>query len=215
MENAVVFDMDGTLIKTELILEEALGGTLKALERNGIRYIDNPIDKYNEIMGVPLSVVWRNLLYKPSDHHIYMANRYFQNALISCIKDGGSELYEGVLEVLKGIKDKGYKIFIVSNGDRDYLEAIYEAHQLDRFISAVYSINDIESSRKSDLLRYMIEKENVKVEYVVGDRLSDFIAGKENDAHVIGCKFYFSKEDELTEADDVITSIDELEALIH
>lgn len=214
MKKAVLFDMDGTLVKTEIILEEALSITLKSLDRNDIKYIDNPIEKYNEIMGVPLNVVWRNILSKPSDRHIHMANRWFQNALIYCIGKGKSKMYEGAEDTLGYIKSKGYEIFIASNGDKDYLEALYQNHHMERFVTGVYSINDIETSSKSDLVKHIIQEEQVEPEYIVGDRLPDFIAGKNNDIHVIGCKFYFSKPDELVEADDVIESLVDLKKII-
>lgn len=44
MEKAIIFDMDGTLLKTETILEKSLNLTLKKLDKHEINYTHNPID---------------------------------------------------------------------------------------------------------------------------------------------------------------------------
>ncbi|WP_281248118.1 hypothetical protein [Lacicoccus alkaliphilus] len=42
----------------------------------------------------------------------------------------------------------------------------------------------------------------------------DFKAGRENGIEVVGCRFYFSKDEELAEADHIITSLSELKRII-
>lgn len=214
MKKSIIFDMDGTLFQTEKILEESLNQTLEQLDELQMYYINTPVEKYKEIMGVPLDEVWRNLLIKPSDENITNANQIFQKSLITCIKSNKGMLYDYVEEVLEYIKSKNYDIFIASNGDVEYLNAIYEKYQLEKYIKNVYSINEIESSSKTTLIKHIIKVENTKPQFVVGDRLSDFLAGKENNIEVIGCKFYFAKEEELLEADYVVNSLKELKNII-
>ncbi|WP_186365457.1 HAD hydrolase-like protein [Salinicoccus cyprini] len=214
MNKAVVFDMDGTLLRTELILESSLTKTLKELDTRSILYVENPVEKYKEIMGVTLEEVWRNLLISPKEDTIRLANDIFQGQLISCINTGSSKLYDGATETLASIKSKGYRIFVASNGDQSYLDAIFNHHNLARFITSVHSINGVQSLDKSDLVEYIIESENVDAKYMVGDRLSDIKAGRENNLQVIGCNFYFAKDEELEKADYVIDSLKELVQII-
>lgn len=61
MKKAIIFDMDGTLFQTNLILEPALSATFDVLRAKGLWQGETPIEKYREIMGVPLSVVWETL----------------------------------------------------------------------------------------------------------------------------------------------------------
>ena len=214
MSKSVIFDMDGTLFQTERILEESLNQTLSQLDKQQIHYIDNPVEKYKELMGVPLDEVWKNLLTNPLDEDIQKANEVFQKSLISCIQSGKGRLYEGVGEVLEYIKFKQYDIFIASNGDVEYLNAIYEKYHLEEYIKNIYSINEIESSSKIDLIKHIIKEENTNPEFIVGDRMSDFKAGKENNINVIGCRFYFSQEDELTQANHIVNSLKDLKLII-
>lgn len=44
MNKAVIFDMDGTLFQTELILELSLKETLNKLDEHNVPYIENPIE---------------------------------------------------------------------------------------------------------------------------------------------------------------------------
>lgn len=214
MKKAVFFDMDGTLFKTELILELSLSQTLEKLDTMNMNYIEQPINKFKEIMGVPTSEVWRHLLITPNEEDIGTANDILQENLVSNINARKGALYEGVEEVLNHIKKQGYNIYIVSNGDEAYLAAIYKQHGLDGLVDGVYSINSITTSNKSDLLRKAVEDEKVDARYMVGDRASDFKAGKENDVETIGCRFYFAVDEELKEADHVIASFKELKQII-
>lgn len=214
MKKSIIFDMDGTLFQTEMILEESLNQTLIELDRLEINYIANPVDKYKELMGVPLDEVWKNLLLQSSEENVTNANQIFQKALITCIKSDKGMLYDYVEEALEHIVARNYDIFIASNGDVDYLNAIYEKYQFKKYIKNVYSINEIETSSKTDLVQHVIKEENTNPKFIVGDRLSDFMAGKENHIEVIGCKFYFSKDEELMEADYVVNSLKELKSII-
>lgn len=191
MNNAVIFDMDGTLFQTEIILEYTLKDTLNKLGKQKITYLDNPIEKYNEIMGVPLIEVWKNILHTPTEENSTLANNIFQKSLIDSITSGKGKLYDFVEGALSDIKNKGHDIFVASNGDYEYLKAIYDYYGLDKYIKGVYSINMINSGSKSD-----------------------FIAGIDNDIETIGCRFYFSKKDELKQASYTVDSLAELKKII-
>lgn len=214
MNKAVIFDMYGTLFQTEIILEYTLKDTLIKLDEQKITYIDNPIEKYNEIMGVPLIEVWKNILHTPTEENLTLANNIFQKPLIDSITSGKSKLYDFVEDALSDIKNKGYDIFVASNGDDEYLKAIYDYYGLDKYIKGVYSINMINSGSKSDLVRQIISKENIEPKYIIGDRLSDSIAGIDNDIETIGCRFYFSKNDELKHASHTVNALAELKKII-
>ena len=49
---------------------------------------------------------------------------------------------------------------------------------------------------------------------VVGDRLSDINAAKDNDLVSIGCNFDFAQEDELSQAEVIIDDIIELKTIL-
>ncbi len=65
MLRSIIFDMDGTLFQTDTILELALDETFEHLCSMNKWEGATPIDKYREIMGVPLPKVWETKRYCP------------------------------------------------------------------------------------------------------------------------------------------------------
>ncbi|MBZ9535959.1 HAD hydrolase-like protein [Cytobacillus oceanisediminis] len=214
MSQALIFDMDGTLFQTDKILEISLDDTfnhLRSLDQwNG----ETPIDKYREIMGVPLPVVWETLL---PNHTIAIRKQidaYFLERLVANIKSGKGDLYPNVKEVFSILKENNMAIYIASNGLPTYLQAIVEFYKLDNWVTETCSIQQIESLNKSDLVRTIIQKYKITNAAVVGDRLSDINAAKENGLVSIGCNFDFAQEIELKQADIVINDLIELTSVL-
>ncbi len=100
MKHAVIFDMDGTLFRTDLILELALNETFDYLRQNGEWTGSTPIDEYRNIMGVPLPVVWETLLSKQTVEIREAADAYFLRRLIKNIQNGNGALYTGGTRVV-------------------------------------------------------------------------------------------------------------------
>jgi adenosylhomocysteine nucleosidase len=213
MALSMIFDMDGTLFQTDKILEISLDETFQHLNSMNIWGGETPIQKYREIMGVPLPVVWETLLPQHTQEVREQANNFFQNALITNIHTGKGALYPYVEEVLEFLKSSEVHLYIASNGQVEYLNAIVTHYQLDRWISETFSIEQINSQSKGDLVRTIIDKFGIQEGMMIGDRLSDIIAGKQNGLLSIGCRFDFAQEDELAQADMIINSLSELKDL--
>lgn len=205
MTSAIIFDMDGTLFQTNLILEPALEATFELLRNEQLWTGATPIEKYREIMGVPLPVVWETLCPEHSLEIRNRSNEWFQAQLIEQITNGKGALYEGVEETLQTLH-KDYPLYIASNGQKAYLKAIVEKYKLHRFIRGTYSIDLIASGNKSELVQFVKEQNSILNGFVVGDRSSDIQAAKDNQLTSIGVRFDFSQEDELKVADYVIDS---------
>lgn len=207
---AFIFDMDGTLFQTDTILEPALRDTFEYLHIRGQWIGEVPIEKYREIMGVPLPVVWETLLPEHSAEIRKVVDEYFLRKLISHINAGNGKLYEGVEVVFHQLKKEGHAIYIASNGLVDYLEAIVNYYQLDRWVTETFSIQQVNTNHKSDLVGLIKRKHGIEEGAVVGDRLSDIQAAKDNGLTAIGCQFDFAKDEELSQADQVIQHLKEL-----
>ncbi|MEF3327412.1 HAD-IA family hydrolase [Oceanobacillus oncorhynchi] len=207
---SVIFDMDGTLFQTDKILELSLEDTFTYLASLGKWGGSIPIDKFREIMGVPLPVVWETLLSNYSVKEREQINDYFQDRLIENIKNGKGALYPNVQDIFEFLLKDGYTIFIASNGVPAYLKAIVDYYHLDDWVSETYSIEQIESFSKSDLVKTILTKYGIEEAAVVGDRISDIKAAKDNGLTAVGCSFDFAKEEELSQADVVINDLIEL-----
>ncbi len=214
MTQSLIFDMDGTLFQTDRILERSLEDTFDHLRSLNEWDAETPIDQYREIMGVPLPQVWETLLPHHSMKMREYTDTYFLDRLIVNIKSGQGALYPHVEEVFRFLKENECSIYIASNGLKPYLKAIVDYYHLDQWVTETFSIQQIDSLHKSELVGKIIEKYNLTSGVVVGDRLSDIRAAKDNGFLAIGCHFDFAKEEELRQADRVIFDLKELETLV-
>ncbi len=206
MNKAFIFDMDGTLFQTNLILEPALDATFDVLRSKGLWQGETPIEKYREIMGVPLPVVWETLCPMHSVEIREESNVLFHEKLIEQIRNRKGALYPHAEQALAALS-KNYPLYIASNGQVGYLQAIVETYQLGRFIKRTYSIQSIASGHKSDLVKKVIIENGVQDGAVVGDRSSDIQAAHDNQLLSIGVRFDFAQDNELAKADIVIEDL--------
>ncbi len=214
MSKSLIFDMDGTLFQTNKILEISLEDTFNYLRTLHKWHTDTPIDKYREIMGVPLPKVWETLMPNHSAEERDLTDSYFLKRLIENIESGKGALYPNVKEIFHYLKENDYSIFIASNGLTEYLQAIVHYYRLDKWVTETFSIQQITSLHKSDLVKHIMKKYGVTAGAVVGDRLSDINAAKDNGLVSIGCHFDFASEDELSQADMVIDDLMELQTIL-
>ncbi|MBM7553961.1 HAD hydrolase-like protein [Thalassobacillus pellis] len=214
MAQSLIFDMDGTLFQTDKILEISLDDAFSRLRSLNKWDQETPIDKYREIMGVPLPKVWETLLPDHSVEEREQTDAYFLERLIENISRGKGALYPNVKEVFSYLKENDCSIYIASNGLTGYLEAIVSYYHLDEWVTETFSIQQIESFNKSDLVQGIIKKYSITNGAVVGDRLSDINAAKDNGLVSIGCNFDFAREDELSQANIVIDDLTELQTIL-
>ncbi|KJJ40240.1 HAD hydrolase-like protein [Bacillus cabrialesii] len=214
MAQSLIFDMDGTLFQTDHILELSLEDAFDFLRSLGKWDMVTPIQKYREIMGVPLPEVWKILLPNHSNEIREKMDAYFLERLIANINQGKGALYPHVEEIFSYLRDNDYSIFIASNGLIEYLKAIVSFYQLDRWVTETFSIQQIHTLNKGDLVNTILKKYGIQQAAVVGDRLSDINAAKDNGLMAIGCHFDFAQEEELAQADFVIHDLIELKTLL-
>lgn len=214
MKPAFIFDMDGTLFQTDRILEAALEDAFSHLRSKGLWDAATPIGQYRSIMGVPLPKVWETLLPEHTQMVREETNAYFHARLIWNIQNGKGALYPNAEKLFGYLKDMGYPIFIASNGQAAYLEAIVEFYGLGQWVAETFSIEQIPTLDKKDLVKMMVEKHAISEGAVIGDRLSDIQAAKANGLTAIGCRFDFAQETELAEADVVIEDLQEIKGLL-
>ncbi|MCM3672037.1 HAD hydrolase-like protein [Mesobacillus maritimus] len=214
MLQSLIFDMDGTLFQTDRILELSLDDTFNHLRSLNLWDTHTPIDQYREIMGVPLPKVWQALLPNHSNEVRKQTDAYFLERLIENINSGKGALYPNVKEVFTYLKENNYAIYIASNGLVEYLQAIVSYYQLDHWVTETFSIQQIQTLDKGDLVKKIIKKYDLTNAAVVGDRLSDLNAAKDNGLIAIGCKFDFAQEEELAQADFVIDDLMELKTIL-
>jgi phosphoglycolate phosphatase len=207
---AVIFDMDGTLFQTETVLVPALHKTFDRLRCEGLWQGDTPVEKYLQILGVPLPEVWRRLMPKADEAVRRQADAWFLEDIIAEIEQGNGRLYPEVLTTLAELVKQGIPIFVASNGRQRYLAVIRTAFQLERYFTDFYSLDRFSLPSKSALVKQLLNDYQIERAVMVGDRCSDIEAAKDNGIWAIGCRFGFANDEELRGADVIIHQFSEI-----
>ncbi|MBA2872938.1 HAD superfamily hydrolase (TIGR01549 family) [Anoxybacillus calidus] len=211
---AVIFDMDGTLFQTEKILVPALHKTFDRLRSAGEWKGETPVQKYLKILGGTLPEVWRQLLPDAAEKTREEADKWFLEYLIEEIQQGNGELYPEVMATLEQLKKNGIPLFVASNGLERYIDAINQYFSLGQYIIDFYSVGRFQCTSKSALVGKLLKDYRIEKAIMIGDRISDIQAAKDNKLWSVGCQFGFADHSELAEADYIVNQFSEIVSIV-
>ncbi|MDF9841506.1 MULTISPECIES: HAD family hydrolase [unclassified Paenibacillus] len=180
--DSIIFDLDGTMWDSSDVVTVAWNDVLR-------RYGDIPHvitkESLQGIMGLLPAEVGKILL--PGVEEAVQQRLLDECCEAECdylVKQGGS-LYEELEAVLTALSAK-YKLFIVSNCQKGYIEAFYEYHQLGRFF-ADYENPGRTGLPKGENIRLIMQRNNLESPVYVGDT-----AGDQKAAAFAGIPFVFA-----------------------
>lgn len=120
MTSLVIFDFDGTLGDTTGIILQTMAATFEAKGQPQLSE-----EQYRSVIGLPLEKCFSALLPLDEAGEAEYAAAY-RKMFDELDKKGVVTLYPGVLQTLKGLKDKGIRLAIASSRHR---------HTLDRYVT--------------------------------------------------------------------------------
>ena len=189
----VVFDLDGTLNRTECYAVPAM---LEALQNFGIHsFTSRDIEKTfgakdedtNKLFFGERADELGQLYWKQVDH--YCKTKYADSY----------RSYSGVKRLLKSLKEQGCITAICSNADLDYIELVSKKLEIAGFIDHNQAIQ--ENMTKNDTLKMLLDRVSPQKAVMVGDRYFDMMAAHSNRIPFIACNYGFSDYEELKGAD--------------
>ncbi len=210
----LIFDLDGTLFQTEELAIVSFVDTINRLKEDGMYDREIP-DKevFLSLLGKTCEEIWAELLCGASDLIVKKADDYLYHYEMLHLKQGIGNPYPGVVDTLKRLKEKGYFLCVASNGGEGYVSEVVD-YYFNGIFDAVYSAGGYNTKSKVDLVRLILEKfPDKKPMVMVGDRSSDMEAGKKNQLFTIGCKYGFGNNEEVVDADYLITDFAQLTEL--
>lgn len=212
---AVLFDMDGTMLKTENIAIPAFQMTFAELRKRGLYSGETPSEeKFLKQLGNTLEAIWETILPNTDWETRLLADRIMLESELEIIRSGGLTFFPGVEDTLRLLKKKGYDLFVASNGLENYISAIVEHSGFGELFTDLYSAGRFQTKTKVDLVAKLLRDYPVTTGCMVGDRKSDVEAGIKNNLPTIGCLFGYGGQKELEGATYIIESFSELPAII-
>lgn len=201
MFDTVLFDLDGTLTDP---FEGISNSVIYALKKFGIAAPDKPLLK--KFIGPPLTESFSEycgLNHSDALHAVDYYREYFSVAGIFENKP-----YEGVCELLSGLKERGYTAILATSKPEQFAKAIVQHFGLDQYFKEICGATmDQSRTQKADVIAYALKKCEIKDEIkdkkravMVGDRKHDIIGAKTNGLSSIGVLYGYGSKEELLEA---------------
>ncbi|WP_199615679.1 HAD family hydrolase [Paenibacillus alkalitolerans] len=214
---ALIFDMDGTLFRTEKLLLPAYERMFRRLRDEGLYEGETPPEQaILGALGMLLNDIWKRVLPEHDEAVHRRADVLLLEEQMLGLQEGIGELYPGVKETLEKLRGHGYRLFVASNGLEAYVKGVAEAKGIASLFEGLYSAGEYKTATKVDLVRLLLRHNGVSSAWMVGDRSSDVEAGAGNGLTVIGCDYaeFGVSASELDGADIRIRTFPELLALL-
>ena len=198
--NNILFDLDGTITDSG---EGIINSTRYALNELGVDISEG--ENLQKFIGPPLKDSFKKFYHfdeKKAKEGLIKFREYFE-------KYGMFEnnLYYGIEEVLKKIKEEGKNIILATSKPEVYARKILKHFKLDRYFDIIAG-SDFEETRvkKEDVIKYALnelqeivnESIDLKDCIMIGDREYDIIGAKKNGIKCIGVLYGYGNIAELT-----------------
>jgi len=201
--DSILFDLDGTIWDST---EPAAVVWNQVAKRNPSISDKVTGEGLKKVYGLPLEEIARRI-FKSVPEEVALQtmeicvveqNPYF-------IENRGALLGD-VEKVLKGLKEMGYRLFIISNCRAGYIEAFLEAWNFAKYFEDIISPG-ISGKLKADNIRIICDKWNLKASVYVGDTKGDGDASYEAGVPFVYARYGFGSTDQF---DAVVDSFEEL-----
>ncbi len=202
--SVIVFDLDGTLSDPSEGVVKSFNYALERLGRPPA-----PKSALTKYIGPPLREAFSELLETEDERRIaegialfrsrYRAAGYLEN-----------RLYEGIPEVLNTLKEREYRLYVVTIKIEEMANRVARHFGIADFFEGIYGCDF--HIPKAGALRKILEKERPGKgqAWMIGDRVTDISAGKQVGMRTIGAAWGFGSLDELQRADAVAATPREL-----
>lgn len=187
MRGLVIFDLDGTLLQTDLHLTHAVNQTLA-------EYGFSPVDprKIKEMIG-DSSENFLKKLFSDRDPADGFSRRLHINECIALSENG--QLFDGIPELLSRLKFEGFTLAVCSNGSKEYIDTALIATGTKDMFQFVLSAKEFAS--KAEAIHKLIGEISCKTAIMVGDRPHDASGASANNIPFIAALYGYGTVEEV------------------
>lgn len=194
MIDTVIFDLDGTLLNTLEDITDSVNHALGVLGKP-LR----AMDEVRMMVGNSVDHLIKCALPDGADEETFTACREIYNAHYSGNMDNKTAPYPGVYDMLRAVRDAGYRTAVVSNKDQPFTEKLVEELFGEYVKTAVGKSDERRRKPAPDGVWYALgllgsEKENA---VYVGDSDVDVMTAKNSGLPCVGCLWGFRDRETL------------------
>lgn len=179
--DAVLFDLDGTLVATDRFwVDAARAGAKRAFEERGIRREMPSAAQWMQLVGMPLALGFEMLfpeLSAADRAHVLMRCVEEEN---NALRAGQAKLLPGAVEALTELRARGVKIGLASNCGQSYLDSMMNELGLGRYVHEARCLDTPRMQSKANMIAELLDTFGTRAAVFVGDRLGDRDAAWEN-----------------------------------
>lgn len=169
--DSLIFDLDGTLWNSADTVAESWNTVLER-EGNSLRITGSDVLKH---MGKSMDVIMRDVFGADiNDVQIAEFLEKLSVEEIKLIEEKGGILFPKLEETLAFLKER-YRLFIVSNCQKGYIEAFLKAHNLGKYFESFLCWGDTKLP-KGETNKRLIAQYELKNPVYVGDTEGDHIS---------------------------------------
>ena len=194
----VLFDLDGTLVDSGIGVTNSVA---YALNKFGIT--PPPREELFRFIGPPLTQSFSEFCgfdeEKTTQAIAYYREYYSKQGISECV------MYDGILEMIKALKSRGYKIALATSKPEIYARVVVENKGILEYLDYISAASTDEKTRatKEAVVEYALslceEKDTSKI-VMVGDRHFDINGAKKYGIDSIGVTFGYGSRAELISA---------------
>lgn len=190
----ILFDLDGTLTDPAEGITKCIA---YALEARGIHTPD--LNNLKPLIGPPLKDTFMHTYGFEEKEALVCVDKYRERFATQGLYE--NLLFDGIPELLEGLKSKDYKIYLATSKPEIFARKILQHFAIDRYFDfAGGSALDDSRPTKTSVIQYVLDHAQlVDPQHcvMIGDRKHDLIGARETHMDAIGVLYGYGSEEEL------------------
>ncbi len=213
MKEYIFMDLDGTLTNPKLGITKSVR---YALQSKGINVDD--LDSLCRFIGPPLRESFMKFYGFDEGQAEELLAKYREYFSVTGLYE--NEVYEGMEELLIGLKKAGRKLYVATSKPEEFAQKILEHFHLSDYFDAICGATmDGSRSSKEEVILYTMDRNGITEKekiVMVGDREHDIIGAKAAGIASIGVLYGFGSREEFLEAgaDAIAGSVEDVYDII-
>jgi phosphoglycolate phosphatase len=207
LKGLLIFDLDGTLFKTESVTIPAVQSTL---QDHGLKIPGE--DEICSYIGKPSNVYhdWLRTLCPPIIAEEIIADI---DILELDLIDTKGMLYPQTLEVLDQLTFLANQMALCTNGPKEYVERVMHTKGLKKYFD-YFRFHQGRNDHKVSKVRDILNRTKIRPAIVIGDRYDDIFAANLNGILSIGVSYGYGTMEEISSAHAIAESPSKLPTLV-